>query len=80
MRCEHHADREGSLAIDLPSLKIKRYLCAECVMRLTQSNYKGKREAWEFSRIQDEQAPDGRLVYPEMAGLMRNTKDHNRHD
>ena len=29
-------------------------------------------------RIQDMRAPDGRLVYPEMAGLMKNSRDYNR--
>lgn len=51
--CEAHADREGTLAADLPSLGIHRYLCAECKAALAAklSNatpYKGKREAWEI--------------------------------
>ena len=71
LRCEHHPDREASLAVDLPSLKIQRYLCAECKAALQHlfTAYKGRREAWELNyRIQDEQAPDGRYVYDEMSG------------
>ena len=30
MNCERHPDRAGTLAIDLPSLGIKRYWCKEC--------------------------------------------------
>lgn len=28
--CERHPDREGTLAIDLPSIGIRRYWCKEC--------------------------------------------------
>lgn len=28
--CEKHAEREGTLAVDLPSIGMKRYMCAEC--------------------------------------------------
>ena len=28
--CEHHPDREGTLAISLPSIGIRRYWCKEC--------------------------------------------------
>ena len=28
--CENHADREGLLAVSLPSIGIMRYMCAEC--------------------------------------------------
>lgn len=72
--CEKHPERIGMLAVDLRSLSIKRYLCAECsdaiVTSLTQ--YKGKREAWMDTPIQDERSTDQRLIYPEMAGLQRN--------
>ncbi len=46
MNCETHADREGTLAVDLPSLGIKRYLCEQCRAELNRvlSSYKGKRE------------------------------------
>ena len=30
MNCERHPDREGTLAIDLPSMGIRRYWCSEC--------------------------------------------------
>ena len=30
MNCERHPKREGKLAIDLPSLGIKRFWCKEC--------------------------------------------------
>lgn len=32
------------------------------------------------TRLIDEKSTDGRLIYPEMQGLMRNAQDHNRHD
>ena len=77
MRCENHPALEGNLAVDLPIIGVKRYLCAEgadaIVHNLTQ--YKGKREAWEFSPVQYELATDGRLIYPEMQGLQRNYQD-----
>lgn len=28
--CENHPDREGFLAIDLPSIRLKRFWCLEC--------------------------------------------------
>lgn len=28
--CEKHAERDGRLAVHLPSLGIKRYMCEEC--------------------------------------------------
>ena len=28
--CENHADREGLLAVSLPSIGIMRHMCAEC--------------------------------------------------
>ena len=81
MLCEKHEDREGWLTVDIPSLNIKRYLCMECREQISMTPFKGKREAWETHyRIQDELSTDGRLVYPEMQGLMRNTRDYNRHD
>ena len=30
MNCERHPEREGKLAISLPSIGIERYWCAEC--------------------------------------------------
>lgn len=82
MNCEQHPERAGLLAVDLPSINVKRYLCEECKAALLHSltPFKGKREAWESSPIQDERAPDGRLVYPEMQGLMQNARDYNRHE
>ena len=77
MRCENHADLEGRLAVDLPSIGVKRYLCAECAEAVAAllTPYKGKREAWMDTPIQHELATDGRLIYPEMAGLQRNYQD-----
>ena len=51
MNCEKHADRPGSLAVDLPSIGVQRHLCDECRTALvsTLSQYKGKREAWDHS-------------------------------
>lgn len=47
--CERHPEREGTLTVDLPSLNIRRYMCAECRGEFSASltPYKGKREAWE---------------------------------
>jgi hypothetical protein len=30
MNCENHPDREGLLAVSLPSIGIMRHMCAEC--------------------------------------------------
>lgn len=30
MNCENHADREGTLTVDLPSIGVRRFMCAEC--------------------------------------------------
>lgn len=30
MNCDKHTDREGTLAVELPSIGVRRYLCAEC--------------------------------------------------
>ena len=51
MNCLHHPDRAGTLAVDLPSVGIKTYLCEECRDKLsnTLSGFKGKREAWDHS-------------------------------
>lgn len=72
MICDTHPDREGWLTVDLPSLNIRRYLCMECRTQISMTPFKGKREAWMDTPIQDERAPDHRLIYPEMAGLQRN--------
>jgi len=32
MRCENHHDRAGILAVDLPNVGVKRYMCDECVL------------------------------------------------
>ena len=49
MNCENHADREGILAVDLPSIGIRRFMCMECKaafdLRLL-TPYKGRREWW----------------------------------
>ena len=49
--CANHADRAGTLAIDLPSMGIQTHLCDECKAALTSSlsQFKGKREAWDHS-------------------------------
>lgn len=53
--CEKHADREGTLAVHLPSIGVKRYLCSECRADLTATLVKGipARErqwsGWEMS-------------------------------
>ena len=51
MNCEKHPEREGSLAIDLPSSGTKIFLCAECKASLnsSMSQFKGKREAWDHA-------------------------------
>ena len=30
MNCERHIERPGTLAVDLPSLGIRQYLCEQC--------------------------------------------------
>ena len=46
MNCDTHAEREGTLAVDLPSIGVRRYLCDECRAEMIRifSSYKGKRE------------------------------------
>lgn len=63
MKCEKHADRDGILTVDLPSMHIKRYMCEECRISFNaqldglntarQSARSGYRNIWETS-------PDGR--------------------
>jgi len=36
-RCEQHHDREGHLAVDLPSINVRRYLCDECSEELAKA-------------------------------------------
>ena len=50
--CANHPERAGSLAIDLPSIGVRTYLCPECKTALQAqlsgyTAYKGKREAWD---------------------------------
>ena len=49
MNCEKHPEVAGTLAVDLPSINVRRYLCEPCkdALRAVLSKYKGKREAWE---------------------------------
>ena len=52
--CENHPDREGFGPVgDLPSMGIRRFMCAECKATFDASfnrtRYQGKREAWDYS-------------------------------
>lgn len=52
--CELHQDRAGHLAVHLPSLGIKRYLCDECAAELRAAFAKCAPEVrqwvgWEMS-------------------------------
>ena len=47
-------------------------------VRLYPEKYRSFHASGPQERIQDMRAPDGRLVYPEMAGLMKNSRDYNR--
>jgi len=51
MNCEKHPEVAGTLAVDLPSIGVRRYLCEPCKAELTTalSQYKGKREAWDHA-------------------------------
>lgn len=62
--CERHPDRDGQLAIDLPSLGIKRYWCTECCdaypskgfgrAYATGTSAEAHAEAQEAGRLQQE--------------------------
>ena len=69
--CKNHEDRAGTLAVDLPSLGLRRYLCAECRATLTAnlSSYKGKREAWDHAAYDYQRF--GRDLYTRTAGGWR---------
>ena len=49
MNCEKHPEVAATLAVDLPSIGVKRYLCEPCKAALVANftPYKGKREAWD---------------------------------
>lgn len=79
--CENHPDREGlGPVVDLPSMGIRRFMCAECKAefdaKFIWTAYKGKREAWDYSGYDTRIGADG-IEYLTTAGWRReNEKEY----
>ena len=55
--CRDHPEREGIWHVSLPSIRVDFWRCAECelISQGVQSQYKGKREAWDCNADRDYQ-------------------------
>ena len=87
--CENHADREGLLAVSLPSIGIMRHMCAECRTAFDKKMVDHATSARQSARSgfapfggydsRDDRAPDGRLLRHEYDGAYsQHTIDRSR--
>ena len=82
LTCENHPERPGTLAVDLPSIGVRRFLCEECNLALRASLNGGARikwNSWAPLEYQAENSIDGRSIYADHQGKYRKT-DSERTD